>query len=460
MAFTAVLTMGRILVATYFIAQLGKSALAVLAICTAVIETAQAATLGLLSGTSLLVARHREDGHATRQLFYASMLVGIVLGIFLTFAYADFTDLADILHLPIGPHKTSGSPFGESTASILDSPHITPEPRVDAFMEVYAYGAFAYCIYMVAISYLLGMQKATFLTASSALGFLLSVTLTYLLVFGELGLPAMGIMGFAWAVVLSNWVVLLITLGYLGIYRRALGLGAVVVKGLFEWKIYRRLFELGVPFAMLTAAEVLFMAVIVFMLHDYSLRELAAYQVVWQIFSVTVMWTVSVSEAAAVVASRVWQDSKISIVRLFHEVMALSVLSALAAAVGLLLFKRPLLGEFFTQPETIDLATRFLYAAVAILLSQSVVAALLGILRGLHHARSLLAVVVASFALVGVPLLFVVRYCTDLPGVALLWVLFVSSTAMLVVFALRLYWSGHYRDAARLVRLSRGSTGG
>ncbi len=144
----------------------------------------------------------------------------------------------------------------------------------------------------------LSLALAVGVITVGALG--LNALLTYGLVFGKLGFPALGIVGAGWATTSVNWAMLLAMIIY-----------TACSKGLKHYRLYHGLFDLdlaecwqiirlGSPIGGLALVESgLFMAVAI-MMGTIGVHALAANQVVINAIATTFMISLAIGEAAGI----------------------------------------------------------------------------------------------------------------------------------------------------------------
>ena len=170
----------------------------------------------------------------------------------------------------------------------------------EQYLHAAAWSFLPALMFTVLRSYTASLSRVTAVMVITLTAVGLNAILTYSLVFGVWGLPALGIKGAGWATTAVNWIMLLSMLIY-----------TARSEGLRRYRVYQNLFDLditecwqivrlGLPLGGIALLEGgLFMAIAVLM-GTIGVYALAANQVVINAIAVTFMISLAIGEAAGI----------------------------------------------------------------------------------------------------------------------------------------------------------------
>ena len=318
------------------------------------------------------------------------------------------------------------------------------------YLRIEGLGLIAVLCQLTLNSYLAAMERTQVVLWITLAGLPFVIFLNWVLIFGNLGLPEMGVRGAATAAIVVQFSQLLAIIAY------AAWLPSARKHHMFQrfwrpdWTEMRRVFLLGMPIGLTMVAEGgLFVGSNV-MMGWIGTRELAAHGIALQLASLTFMLHLGMSNAATVRIGQakgrgdaVWmRDAAVT-------VTAVSVVWALMAVAAFELFPRQLVGLYLdaTHPETpaiIDIAAGLLFYAGLFQLMDAMQVIGLGLLRGVQDTRVPMVIAGISYWLIGIP----VAYGLAFPGgfgPAGLWLGLVAGLTFAGVLLMRRFWRGHAR---------------
>lgn len=122
--------------------------------------------------------------------------------------------------------------------------------------------------------------------------------LNWVLIFGNLGAPALGVEGSAWATTVSRWLLLTLVLG---LTWRTLRPHLLPVRAeIFQWAPLARMLRLGIPIGCQYTLEFGAFAFVALMMGWLGTREMAGHQVAINLASLTFMVPLGVADAASI----------------------------------------------------------------------------------------------------------------------------------------------------------------
>ena len=304
-------------------------------------------------------------------------------------------------------------------------------------------------------SYFAGIGRTRVVMICDVFGLIINVPLSYAMVFGKFGFPALDIVGAAIATVISTLLAFLLFVAFY-LHKEHRDKFAVMQSFKLDMKILRRFWRLGFPSGLELFLNVAAFNLFLLMFQSYGVAEGAAAAIVfnWDILSFVPMIGLHLG-----VISLIGRFVGARDMERVDEVMTAAF--AVALAYGLLLAtlyitaRFPLV-EVFAPPSGDFSAIRTLSAWMMIGLSSYVLADAVilvsgGILRGAGDTRWLMIASVTLHWAMLVAQFFIIQVFKLSPKVS--WVAFVLMIlAIAVVYALRLR-DGRWRDPEVLERV-------
>ncbi|TBN37767.1 MATE family efflux transporter [Paracoccus subflavus] len=299
-------------------------------------------------------------------------------------------------------------------------------------------------------SYLAAMERTQVVMWVTLAGLPLNVALNWVLIFGNLGAPELGVQGAAIASLTVQAVQLVLLTGY------AHWLPATRKHRLFQrfWKAdpqaLRQVFRLGWPIGLTMVAEGgLFVGSNV-MMGWIGTQELAAHGIALQITAITFMVHLGLSNAATVrVAQAKGRGDAAGMGDAALTVIGLSLgFGALAIAVYLL-FGPQLIGLYLDSAQPggtaiVTLGAGLLVYAALFQLTDAFQVIALGFLRGVHDTRVPMWIAGFSYWVVGIPVAWGLAFPGGL-GPAGLWLGLCVGLAFASALLMARFWRGHAR---------------
>jgi len=297
-------------------------------------------------------------------------------------------------------------------------------------------------------SYFAGIGRTHVVMICDVFGLVINVPLCYVMVFGKLGFPALGIIGAGVSTVVATVLAFVL---FVAFYFRKDHRDRFGVQRSFslDLKILRRFWRLGFPSGLELFLNVAAFNLFLLMFQSYGVAEGAAAAIVfnWDILSFVPMIGLNVG-----IISLIGRFVGARDMARADEVMTAGFAVALAYSAVLatlyIMFRYPLV-EVFAPPSGDFTAIRELSAFMMIGLSSYVMADAVilvagGVLRGAGDTRWLMVASVSLHWAMLVAQFFIIRVFEYSPKVS--WIAFVALVlAIALVYALRLK-SGRWRD--------------
>jgi MATE family multidrug resistance protein len=409
---------------TIMVGRLGPAAIGAVAVGNAVCYTPSMFGMGLMLGLDTLVAQAygREDHDECHRwlaqgVYLASMAaVPIMVGIALV--------------------STFFARFG--IAAEVAAP-------ASGYMRVFLWGTLPLLLYGASRRYLQGVGQVRVITVTYVAANLVNWFLNWVLIYGKLGMPAMGVNGSALSTVFARVTMATALLGFAWRYERKRGhplfrhwAGPQVAR-------LKRLMKLGAPAGGQILLEVGAWNLATFSAGYLTPVALATHQIVLNYASVTYMVPLGISAAAAVsVGHAVGAGDRARARRAGWLALGLGTSFMLLAAMALLIWPRPLIELYTNDARVLAVGPGLLAIVAAFEVFDGIQTVSTGALRGLGETRAPMLANLVGYWVLGLPLGFFL--CFGLRwGIYGLWI---GLTLALVVIALALIarWK---RDAER-----------
>ena len=278
------------------------------------------------------------------------------------------------------------------------------------------------------------------------IGTLFNIVGNYVLGFGKLGFPEMGLGGLALATVLAWWG-MFIALGLYVVFHPSMR-AYQFFKGihLIKPKVLWELIWLGVPIGLFSGLEMGFFLVVMFLVGTFGTDALAAHQIVFETLVVVFMVPLGISYATTVRVGQWLGRNDFNGVQRAASVSAfLATAFTVVASTAFLIFPEYIIGLYIDvqAPENaavVALATPILIVAAIAQVLDGLQKAVYGGLQGLQDTRIPMILNVLGYWGVGLSIGYVLGYQMEMGAIGL-WIGQSIAIAMVaVLFGLRYFW--------------------
>ncbi|WP_375175694.1 MATE family efflux transporter [Pseudooceanicola sp.] len=318
------------------------------------------------------------------------------------------------------------------------------------YLRIAGFGLLPAIVVMVFKSFLSALEMTRIILWVTIAAVFANAAMNWGLIFGNLGLPEMGIRGAALASIGTQITSMVLLVVY--ILRRLPEHTLFQRMWRPDWEAFRRVFAMGVPIGLTTLAEVGLFSASSVMMGWLGEVPLAAHGIALQIASLTFMVHLGLSNAATVRAGRAMGRADWPGLR--EGAISAVVLSMIAAGLTILLFLTlpgPLIGLFLdpddTRREAVIATGSILLAAAALFqLVDAAQVMAIGVLRGVQETRVPMIIATISYWLIGLPVAYGLGFGAGLGGVGV-WL---GLAAGLAIAAILLMWWFWWRVFPRL----------
>jgi len=312
------------------------------------------------------------------------------------------------------------------------------------YLDAIAWSTLPLLVYFALRRYLQGLGVVRPIMITLIVANLMNLAGNWLLIYGNLGAPALGVAGSAWATVLAR-----ITM--------AASLFVVIVRrerhrhpGLMDTPLsieaarLRQLVALGAPAAGQLTLEVGVFAMASALAGRMLPASLAAHQIALNLAGFTYMVPLGVASAGAVrVGQAIGRRDAAGAARAGWTALLFGVVFMSVAAIAFVAIPRPLIGAFTTDTRVLEIGIALLAVAAVFQLFDGLQAVGTGVLRGLGETRLPMLWNLAGHWFIGLPIAYLLAFHFGFGVIGLWWGLssglIICGVALLVVWWRRIH---------------------
>lgn len=274
----------------------------------------------------------------------------------------------------------------------------------------------------------------------------LNIFLNYLLIYGNAGLPALGLNGAGYATLIARvcmsagiaWYV------YQAPFFRAYRSGFQFRD--FSKKLFSRMLHLGVPAGMQFIFEVAAFDFSLVMMGWLGTQALAAHQIAINLATISYMTTSGLAAAATIRVGRAWGRNDLAQARFAaFTIIKMALVWMLVWAAVFILGRSFLPTLYLADPDVIALAAPLIVIAGLFQLSDGLQVVSVGALRGLQDVKIPSLLIFISYWVVALPLGYWMAFGLGMGAIGIWWGLLVGLTLV----ALAVTWRFHRLSGAK-----------
>jgi multidrug resistance protein, MATE family len=321
------------------------------------------------------------------------------------------------------------------------------------FIHGYQWSMLPFLMFQAMRSFLAALERPGWVLAVSVVGILLNAMISWALIFGKLGLPALGLFGAGLGTSIV-WTLMMLALGLVIMIERRFR--RYHLFGKFwrpDWARYRAVWRLGLPIAITLGFEAGVFAAAVWLMGLINADSVAAHTIALQIASMTFMVPMGLAQAATIRVGIGYgrkDDSAIHRAGWVAFVMGVGFMALMALT--LLLFPGFLIGIFIDRSlaenaRVVELAASFLLVAAVFQIADGAQVVGAGMLRGLHDTRVPMFFALFGYWVIGIGVGTGLAFWGGLEGVGI-WIGLASGLA---VVGLLMLWRWQARGRLGLL---------
>lgn len=348
-------------------------------------------------------------------LFSLSILIGHAYGAKNFLAIGSFMQLGWTVALAISiPIMCIFWFMGRILLHFGEPPHLIP--LVTKFFHAYIFAVIPILIAICNQQLCYGTHQQRLVVITTSLSVVVLLITAYVLIFGKLGLPALGVAGLGYAMAAQVWFSVLLMFAFLW-WRKSFSQFELFTFRAHKSKEYlKQMFKIAWPMSLQMSAEMFSMFVGTIMVGWIGTNALAAYQIVNQFLFLIVVPIFALSQTSGIMVGQAKGG------RQFHEIKSLGYASlrialiwAFLAGCVFILFPKFLASFYLNTADPANSLilnfTRWLFLIMAFSMTfDSTRNVMTGALRGLFDTRFPMFVGIICLWFVGIPLSYTLGF--------------------------------------------------
>jgi MATE family multidrug resistance protein len=244
----------------------------------------------------------------------------------------------------------------------------------------------------------------------------------WVLVYGHLGFPALGVAGSSWSTFISRLAMMGFLAGYVVVHGIKTNNGLVQTSLRFNFARIRELVRLGLPTALQLTLEVVVFGVAAVLAGRLGKNPLAAHEIVLQIAGTAFMVPLGVSSAGAVrVGQAIGRKDPAAASRSGWTAIALGAGFMAISGLTMLFASELMLSRFTTDPNVMTTAKTLLIAAAIFQVFDGIQVVGSGTLRGLGETQIPMYATLTAHWIIGLPIAYFMAFPAG-HGVVGIWI--------------------------------------
>ncbi len=306
------------------------------------------------------------------------------------------------------------------------------------YLRIVSLSLFPLLLYATFRRYLQAMNIVIPLMFALISANLINAFSNWVLIFGHLGVPALGTRGAAWATCISRTYMAIILLLAIVIYDKRRGTGLFPIPMALRVTELRRLVRIGLPAALQVTLELGAFAVASALIGRLNPSSLAAHQIALHWAGFTFMVPLGISSAGAVrVGQAMGREDPSGAGNSGWAALLIGVLFMSVAAFVFVLFPGPLLRLFTSEASVLATGASLLLLAAVFQMFDGVQVVATGALRGLGDTRTPMLINLAGHWVLGLPLGYGLSFRWGVIGI---WIGLSTGLIVVGIILLGVWW--------------------
>lgn len=313
------------------------------------------------------------------------------------------------------------------------------------YMSIVGLSALPLMIYQTYKQFIEGLSIMKPAMVIAILANIINAFANWVLIFGELGLPKLGLAGAAWATFSSRVFMAVAIMIYVMKNEKFKQFDVTFHFRGINFPIIKKILRLGLPSGFQYFFEVGAFSFAVIMIGWIGANELAAHQIAINLASISFMAVLGISQAASIrVGNAMGEQNVAKIRKAGFTGIALGASIMSLAGISFILLNNFLPTLYIDDEAVISIASRLIIIAALFQLSDGTQAVGIGVLRGLTDVKGPTIITFVAYWIISLPIAYILAFNFNL-GVDGVWIgLLIGLTASALMLTFRFnYKSKH-----------------
>lgn len=249
-------------------------------------------------------------------------------------------------------------------------------------------------------------------------GNVLNIFGNWVLIYGKLGCPELGLMGAGLSTLISRILMLLCFVLYIFKSEQFKAYAQAIKEALFSRVKMRHIFNMGYPVAIQMGLEASTFSFSAIMVGWISVTALAAHQVAITISQLFFLMMQGLSFALSILVSNCYGIKDYAGIHAYVKRGILMIFgTSLSLSILLYIFRYSAVGMFTDSPEVAEIAVVLFYVLFAYQIGDGIQLCFANVLRGLQDVKPIMYAAFVSYYLIAIPVAYVLGFKAGLGAV-------------------------------------------
>ncbi len=287
--------------------------------------------------------------------------------------------------------------------------HLGQDPAVvelaKPYLRISGWSLLPLMLFQTLRCYADGMSETKPAMIASLVGNLFNVLFNYMLIYGKLGAPALGVMGAALGTLFARIIMVVILILILVRWKGIWGHIKNANYKIYAFNVFRKVLRIGIPTSMQMFFEVSAFAGAALIMGTLGAVPQAAHQIAINLSAMTFLTCTGFAMAATIrVGNQLGRNDKIGVYKAGMSAIFQVVIFMLTAAFIFVIFRNALPTIYINDPEVIKIASGLLIIAAIFQVSDGVQVVAQGALRGIQDVKIPTAITFMAYWVFGLPI--------------------------------------------------------